>query len=339
MASIDEVAREAGVSITTVSHVFSEKRPVAPETRRRVVAAAERLRYRPHRAARGLATGRTMTIGLHFPFEVDSLMLNPYFPMMLEGLSAAAAEAGYGFLLIPASLEAKFPLKLALKERRFDGVIVADPTDDGTLIPMLLERRVPLVTAGRYLKSDDVPWVDNDHRRSIAQLMAHLEEQGYERPALISEKSAISYRQDLEESFEREVRERGGEVSIVRGDHFSDEHGFLLALRLLSQPRPPDAIVAATDRLAIGVLRAAHELRLRVPRDLGVAGVDDTMLARRSHPRLTSIRLWPHRLGAAAVESLIAIVERSVVPENRRLPAELVPRASTRRRRRRPSRS
>src|SRR6266516_3808040 len=101
MASIEEVAREAGVSITTVSHVFSGKRPVAPDTRRRVVAVAERLDYRPHRAARGLATGRTMTIGL----------------------------------LLPASLEARFPLELALKEGRFDGVIVADPTQDNALLP------------------------------------------------------------------------------------------------------------------------------------------------------------------------------------------------------------
>jgi LacI family transcriptional regulator/LacI family repressor for deo operon, udp, cdd, tsx, nupC, and nupG len=340
MASIEEVARAARVSITTVSHVFSGQRPVAPETRRRVLAVAERLDYRPHRAARGLATGRTMTIGLQFPFEGDSFVLNPYFPELLEGLSAAAAEAGYGFLLIPASLEARFPLKLALKEGRFDGVIVADPTRDNALIPALLRQGVALVTTGgRYLKSSQVPWVDNDHRGGLMQLMAHLEEQGYRRPALLSIKGGFSYVQDVEETFEKEVLARGGEVSVVRADDLSEEQAFVHSLRLLSQSPPPDAIVAAVDRQALGVLRAARELGLRVPRDLGVAGEGDTVLARHSHPPLTSIRVRPRVLGEAAVQSLLTIVERSIAPENRVLPAELVPRASTRRNRSRRSRS
>jgi DNA-binding LacI/PurR family transcriptional regulator len=337
MASIEEVAREARVSITTVSHVFSGKRPVAAETGRRVLAAAERLGYRPHRAARGLATGRTMTIGLHFPFGMDSFVLDPYFPALLEGLSAVAAEAGYGFLLIGASQGARFPLRLALKQRRFDGVIMANPARDNPLIPILLGHGTPLVTIGRYLGSNQVPWVDSDQRASISQVMTHLEEQGYERPALISLRSTFSYDQDLEESFEREVRARGGEVSIMRAGDLTEEQGFLLALRLLSQRRPPDAIVVSADRLAIGVLRAAGQLGLRVPRDLGVTGMDDSVLARQSHPPLTSIRLGPHLLGETAVESLLAIVERAEVPENRILPTELVPRASTRRSRRRPA--
>jgi DNA-binding LacI/PurR family transcriptional regulator len=339
MASIEEVAREAGVSITTVSHVFSGKRPVAAETRRRVLAVADRVGYRPHRAARGLATGRAMTIGLHFPFGVDSFVLDPYFPQLLEGLSAAAVEAGYGFVLIPAPPGARFPLSVALKQHRFDGVIVANPARESTLIPMLLRRRIPMVTIGRYLGPHPVPWVDNDFRGGIAQLMAHLEEQGFERPALISVRSSFSPEQDMEESFEKEVLARGGEVSIVRADDSSEEQGFVLALRLLSRPRPPDAVVAVLDRLAVGVLRAASELGLRVPRDLAVTGVDDSVLARHSHPPLTSIKVGPYELGEAAAESLLAIVERSELPENRILPAELVPRASSRRNRRRSSRA
>ncbi|HZD03090.1 MAG TPA: LacI family DNA-binding transcriptional regulator [Actinomycetes bacterium] len=339
MASIGEVAREAGVSITTVSHVFSGKRPVAPETRRRVLDVAARLGYRPHRAARGLATGRAMTIGLHFPFGVDSFVLDPYFPELLEGMSAAAVEAGYGFVMIPASPGTRFPLKLALKQRRFDGVIMANPAKDSSLIPMLLRRQIPLVTIGRYLGADQVPWVDNDLRGAMAQLMAHLAEQAYRRPALISLQSTFSCDQDVEESFEKEVRVRGGEVRIVRADDLSEEQGFLLTLRLLSQPVPPDAVVASTDRLAIGVLRAASELSVRIPRDLGVIGMDDSVLARHSHPPLTSVRVGPHSLGQAAIESLLTIVEHSEVPDNRVLPAELVPRASTRRNRRRSTRA
>jgi DNA-binding LacI/PurR family transcriptional regulator len=338
MASIEQVAREAGVSITTVSHVFSGKRPVAPETRSRVLAVAERLRYRPHRAARGLATGRAMIIGVHFPFDDESLLLDPFFMELLEGCSAAAAEVGYGFLLIRVSPEARFPLKLALKERRFDGVIVVNPRPDNQLIPLVLQRGIPLVTVGRHLGPDRAPWVDNDHRSSIAQLVAHLERQGYERPALIVQQSRVSSDQeDMQESFGREMLARGGEALMVHPADFSEEQGFLHALRLLSGAHPPDAIIAAVDRAALGVLRAARELRVRIPRDLGVASADDTVLARHSDPQLTSMRLRPHALGEAAVETLLAMVEHSTVPENRLLPTELVPRASTRRNRRRAS--
>jgi LacI family transcriptional regulator len=339
MASIEEVAREAGVSITTVSHVFSGKRPVAAQTRHRVLAVAKRLGYQPHRAARGLATGRAMTIGLHFPYVGEPCVLDPFFLELLEGLSAAALEMGYGFLLIPTSPGAKFPLRRALKERRFDGVIMTNPAKDNPLIPMLLQRGVALVTIGRYLGPHQVPWVDNDHGGGIAQLMAHLDEQGYERPALISLRSTFSCEQDKEESFEKEMQARGGEVAIERAEALTEEQGFLLALRLLSRQRRPDAVVTTADRLAMGVLRAAGELGLRVPRDLAVTGVDDSVLARNSHPHLTSVKLWPCLLGEAAVESLLAIVERSEVPENRVLSAELVPRASTRRNRRRSGRA
>jgi DNA-binding LacI/PurR family transcriptional regulator len=332
MASIEEVAREAGVSITTVSHVFSGKRPVAPDTRRRVVAVAERLSYRPHRAARGLATGRTMTIGLHFPFQGDSPVLNPWFHQLLEGLSTAAAENGYGFLLIPASERARFPLRLALGEGRFDGVIVAAPTLDDALIPVLLRRGVPLVTAGgRYRGPEQVPWIDNDHRGGIVQVLAHLEEQGYQRPAQLSVKGGMTYARDVEDAFEQEVRARGGEPIQVRADDLSEEQAFMHALRLLSQSPPPDAIVCAADRQAVGVLRAARELGVRVPRDLGVSGEGDTVLSRHSRPTLTSIRVQPRVLGEAAVRSLLSLVERSVLPADRLLPAELVQRASTRR--------
>jgi LacI family transcriptional regulator len=161
--------------------------------------------------------------------------------------------------------------------------------------------------------------------------MAHLEEQGYRRPALLSVKGGLSYVRDVEEAFEKEVRARGGEVAMARADDLSEDQAFLQALRLLSQSPPPDAVVAAADRQALGVLRAAHQLRLRVPRDLGVAGQGDTPPARHSKPPLTSIRVRPRLLGEAAVQSLLTIVERSRTPENLVLPAELAPRASTRR--------
>jgi DNA-binding LacI/PurR family transcriptional regulator len=329
LAGIREVAQRAGVSITTVSQVFSGKRPVAPDTRRRVLRAAKALHYRPSRAARSLATGRAMTIGLHFPFEGDSFVLNPYFPALLQGLSAAAAEAGYGFLLIPASLD-DFPLRELVGGRRLDGVIAADPETADPLIPRLVRLHVPLVTTGRYLPDPNLPWVDNDHAGAIRALFRHLDEQGYERPALLSHRGRFSYIRDIEDSFTEEVRKRDLPVLIRSAPDLSEEQGYTAALRLLERREPPDVIIAAVDRQAVGVLRAARELGVRVPQELGVVGEGDTVLARHSHPPLTSVGVYPARLGAAAVKSLLDLLEGGH-GDKRIIPAVLVARRSTRR--------
>lgn len=332
MAGIREVAQRAGVSITTVSHVFSGKRPVAEGTRRRVLRAARALQYRPNRTARGLATGRAMTIGLHFPFEGDSFVLNPYFPALLQGLSAAAAEAGYGFLLIPASLDHEFPLEQLIRSRRLDGVIVTDPESSDPLIPKLLKWKVPVVTTGRFLPCPELPWVDNDHAGAVRELFDHLEEQEYERPALLSVRGGFSYIRDVEDTYVSEVRRRGMSAMILRAPDLSEEQGYSAAFRLLERRDPPDVIIAAVDRQAVGVLRAALELGVRVPDELGVAGEGDTVLARHSRPPLTSIRVRPSQLGAAAVTALLDLLEGGST-ENVVVPGEVVVRRSTRRRR------
>lgn len=331
MASIHEVARDAGVSITTVSHVFSGKRPVASATRRKVLSVARRLNYRPHRAARGLATGKAMTIGLRFPFEGDSFVLNPYFPELLEGLSAAAAEAGYGFLLLPSEAGSRRRLEDLLRAGRMDGVIVVDPVAQDPLIPKLRRRGITVATTGRYPGATGLPWVDNDHRGGMVQLFRHLDEQGYRAPALLSLRGRISYVQDIEAAYRSEAQARGAPVVIRRPEDLSEELAYRIARRLLGGRTPPDAIIAGVDRQAVGILRAAQELGIRVPEELGVAGEGDTVLARHSHPPLTSVRVRPRRLGEAAVGTLLAALDGVGTPDNQVLPAELVVRRSTRR--------
>lgn len=327
MSGIHEVARRAGVSITTVSHVFSGKRPVAPETRNKVLKAAEALAYRPSRTARGLAKGRTMAFGLHVPVPGD--VFDPYFPALLQGLSAAAAESGYGFLLIP-SQGSDESLYEELLRTRLDGVIVADPESSDPVIQGLKRSTVPVVTTGRYLPDPTLPWVDNDYRGAIRDVFAHLDNQGYERLALLTIRGAFSCVADIEASVTDEAERRGMPVTIQRALDSSEGQAYRQALRLMDRRDPPDVIIAYTDRQAVGVLRAADDLGVRVPEELGVAGGGDTALAQHARPPLTSIRFHPSELGAAAVVSLLRLVEGEGV-DNRLFPAELVPRRSTRR--------
>jgi DNA-binding LacI/PurR family transcriptional regulator len=308
-ARIADVARAARVSITTVSHVLSGKRPVAAETREAVLDAAKRLQYRPTVAARGLATGRTMAIGLQFPMEGEHLILNPYFPTLLGALSAEATQHGYSFVLLPARRSPEFPLEPLLDTQRLDAAILVDPSSTNDVLPLLRRYGVPVVTVGRYLGRARTHWVDNDHRAGMASVLDHLAERGYRRPALISMAERFSYIKDIEDEYHRRMTKGSLSPMINRAADLTERSGYDAAVSLLTRRDRPDAIIAAVDRQAIGVLGAADELGIAVPEELGVVGEGDTVLARNAHPALTSIDPSAAELGRAAFSLLQRVLE------------------------------
>ena len=315
-ARIADVAREARVSITTVSHVLSGKRPVAAKTRQAVLDAARRLAYRPTVAARGLATGRTMALGLQFPMEGEHLLLNPYFPELLGSLSAAATHDGYSFVLLPARRSSDFPLETLLDTQRLDAAILVDPSSSNDVLPLLRRYNVPVVTVGRYLGRTRTHWVDNDTGVAIGRVLDHLAAQGYRHPALISlGHERYSYIADLEASYRARMDEAGMEQLVARAEDLSERAGYDAAVTLLTRSSRPDAIIAAVDRQAIGVLGAAEELGIAVPDELGIVGEGDTVLSRNAHPPLTTIDPRAAELGAQAIAVVQRLLADSAAPE------------------------
>jgi DNA-binding LacI/PurR family transcriptional regulator len=329
MSGISDVARHAGVSRTTVSHVFSGKRPVASATRSRVLEAARELSYSPDATARGLATGRSMTIGLVLPTSDDPAVLNPTWLQVLEGLSSAAAAAGYGFLI--ASADDAHPKDVPQRARSaFDGIIVLDPLGGSPLIPKLAAAGTPVVTVGRYRGPVRVPWVDADNAAGIRRLLDHLRASGFARPALLSVAAEISYISDIEATYTAAMT-TGWPPLIRRAADLSEIEAYEQATAMLAGgPQAPDAIIAASDRQATGVLRAARELGLRVPADVGIAGQGDTVISRNSQPALTSVQIRPRDLGATAVQMLLDQVAGQPVTDVT-IPVELAIRESTQR--------
>ncbi len=269
-----------------------------------------------------------MTLAIAFPFADDSVILDPYFGRLLEGFSGAAAAAGYGFLLVPMTPKRSgFPLSQLLSEGRFDGAIVADPAEHDDLIPLLRRHGVPVVTTGRYRSGRSVPWVDNDNTGGMAELVKHLISAGYQRLAMISMTPELSYTRDIDTSFRSLA---GHDATIVRSE-VTEEGGYRMALELLDIDSPPDAIVSSSDRQAIGAARAARDLGIEVPLELGIAGSGDT-LAARAHPTITSISVQAKELGEAAVHALLGLLEGGDPPKNRVLPTYVEVRESTDRR-------
>ena len=330
MTSIYDVAAASGVSITTVSHVYSGNRHVAPGTVARVLETAKKLNYSPRLSAKALATGRSMILGVCFPREGNLLDRNPYFPALLEGLSAAAAKAGYGFLLIPTNLVRTSGHDGLLD--KLDGVIVADPLADDPRMTAFLERDLPIITVGRCIGRDGIPWIDNDHRKGIVDVFEHLDAQGYVRPLLFSKEPMASYESDVEQAFRRQTKQRGYACRIVRCKELFHQKTYESVRDLLTAKDRPDVVIATTDSLAVSVLQAASNLGMAIPRDLGVIGEGDTVLASGSIPTLTSIRVFPERLGDIAVRLLLDAHGGNPTTPETLVPVELVVRASTGRR-------
>jgi DNA-binding LacI/PurR family transcriptional regulator len=330
--TIFEVADEAGVSITTVSHVFSGKRHVSDDTRERVLRVAAAMGYKPRASARALATGRSMTIALQHSMPGAEFVLNPFFGAMLPSMSEAALRAGYAFIFVPPDpLPEVFVTPLVI-ERRVDAAILIDPIDSDGFVRAVLAQELPAVSLGRIDGHPEVPVVDHDHAQACAQVLEHLASRGYRRPALLTLESDMSYVLDMDGAFER-IAPPGS--LIIAAPELSERIAHELALELLAGPQRPDCIFCVNDLLASGVERAAADLGISIPHQVGLVGVGDSALAREAAVPLTSMRAYPERAGALLIELIEGLLDDDHDPPARAhaaLPMELIARGSTQRR-------
>lgn len=327
--SIHDVAREAGVSITTVSHALNGRGRVLPETRDRVVDIAETLGYSANVHAQRLATGLNKTIALQVSgygpdiVGVDSA----YYIDLLNSASATALELGYMPILTPPDVTHRFT------DFPADGALILDPIGNEPLMDAVTESGGVVVTAGRPMinRKKVTGWVDNDLPTLTIEVLDHLESMGYERPALITGTMDRSYALDTITAYERWVGERGKDriVEEVEANPTADV-AMRTARNLLEREDRPDSIYTSFDVFALGALRVAGSLGLNVPDDLGIVATVDSQGMRSATPALTAIENYPKELGARAIKMLIGLLSGEVQgPIGEIVPAELQIREST----------
>lgn len=331
---IKDVAAAAGVSVTTVSHALNDKGRLPAETRERVRAVARDLDYRPSRTAQNLKGGKTGLLGLTVsqpkgrPMALGDLT---YFVDLMSAASTAAIERGYALVLAPGEHGLAGLSKIAL-----DGAIVVDPIRDDPLVGELQARGVPLVTTGRVPGATaDAPWVDNDQVAGSRAVLDHLAARGASRVALVTTEPITSYTADWQATYKVWCAERD-QVPIIAyaRDGFTEAAGFAATSKLLDAPEPPDAIWATLDRLALGALLAAKARHVKVPDEIMIVGSTDSHSARSATPALTTLDLYPTRIGQEAVRLLVRLLEsRPVEAHQVVVPTGMHLRASTRRRR------
>ncbi len=323
--TIFEVAQAAGVSITTVSHVFSGKRPVNEETRQRVIVAADQLGYRASRNARGLATGRTMTIAVQLPMTAPDLVFNPYFSLLMPALSEVCVALGYAFALVPPYPSRAAFIEPLVARRAIDAAILIDPRPGDPFPLALADAGLPFVSLGRVPDIPATPRVDQDFDAAMVGIVEHLRQNGYSTPALLTIPDELSALEDIRQAFLRRAPRR----LVAVAEDYSDGAAITAAAELLKAGSPPDAIICLTERQAIGAYRAAADLDLEIPGDLGVVSLGESAVSRSLQPPATSLSVFPELSGEALAKLTSKLLEGGPVPLLTLIPTELVVRAST----------
>jgi len=303
--TIKDIAKRAGVSITTVSRVLNRKEEgMSAETREKVLRVIEELQYQPNRLARGLVTKQSKLIGLIVPN-----ISNPFFPELCRGAEDEASERGYSLVICNSddSSEKEERYIRILKEQQVDGLILSSlsglsksSTDflSKNLYYVLLDRKDTGQVPGVYLENEEGGYLAGKH----------LIELGHQRIACITGPASILNSRDRVDGFKRALTENGLEPTVICEGDFGIESAYHQAKKILTKG-DISAIFTCNDLMACGVYRAAHELSLRIPEDLSVIGFDDIPLISALIPKLTTIRQNTYEMGRKSAELLIKQIE------------------------------
>jgi len=309
--TIKDIAKKAGVSITTVSRVLNEKEEgMSSKTREKVQKVMEEVDFQPNQFARGLVTKQSKIFGLIIPN-----ISNPYFPELCRGVEDEANEREYSLIICNSddqSDKEKRYLRL-LEEQQVDGIIFSakdtlEPSDE----EQLSRAKIPfvLVDRGKNENKHSSVFLDNDKGGYLAG--KHLIELGHKKIACIIGPKSISLTNERLEGFKRALAESGVELlpsHIIEGN-FQMEMAYQKSKDLLVT-KEVTAIFAFNDVMAFGVYRMAHELGIHIPRDLSIVGFDDIPLVSALIPKLTTIRQDTYLMGREAVKLLIQKLENN----------------------------
>jgi LacI family transcriptional regulator len=327
--TLSQIARQAGVDVSTASRALNSRQGVGKQVRERVLEVARRLDYQPNLVARSLITGRSQTLGL-----LISDIRNPFFADVARGAEDAASAAGYDVVLCNSDLDPTEHMRYfsLLAAKRVDGVIMNSISflDDAS-IRQMTESGIPIVLLNRPPARCTLSTVLSDNAGGGSILADYLLRLGHRNTAVLTGPTWQANLTDRCDGFCRTVQERGCPAPLVIRGVYDSSGGQAMMRKLLDNLGGVTAVFAASDTIAFGAIRAVMQAGLRIPDDLSLAGFDDVEFASIAHPPLTTVRQLKYELGAAAVDILIRQVT-SVNPlrEHRTFGVELVERMSCR---------
>ena len=331
MTRLKDIAQRAGLAVMTISKALRDKPDVSAATKARVKLLAQQMGYVPDSTAQGLRTRTTRLFGL-----VISSMTNPIYSRVVLAIEERASELGYGILLahtlnMPEREEACLRRLLG---RRVDGLFISPVyrlAAEAPIYQELAARRIPTVLLGHAAPfCNQFVNVETDDLLASYAVTQHLLKLGHRRIAFFAGPLATPWNQERFEGYRRALREAGLDVDdrLVFQAGRTIEDGAKAALQMINESSDATAVQAINDVVAVGCGETLLSQGFRIPEDISVAGFGNILLGAHFRVPLTTTKQPKFRLGSAAVDAMQALL-RGQRPESRRLPAELVVRAST----------
>jgi LacI family transcriptional regulator len=304
LATVADIGRAAGVSVATVSRVLNSSPKVAPATRRRVMRALDELGYAPNNLARNLRARALRVFGLVIPD-----IRNPVYTALHRGVEDVARASGFFVLLANTDEQPKRQaeyLRMLLAERVAGVILVAAGGTELDAVHALLRAGIPVVALDRPLEGIELDTVQPDRPRGVHLAIEHLCTHGHQRIGLLNGPSGLASAVQRRDAYRTALHAHGLESRLdweVSGD-FREQGGFDAARALLGLAEPPSAVLVANNLMALGTIRAAAELAVRLPEDLALIAFDDTEWAPFIAPPMTTVAHPTHDLGRMAAELL-----------------------------------
>jgi DNA-binding LacI/PurR family transcriptional regulator len=325
--TIEEVARVAGVSRSTVSRVVNGSTAVSPEALDAVRNAIDSLKYVPNRAARSLASSRTLAVAVIVPEDVHRFFGDPFFASIVSGINATIAASDYVLTLAIASNDPDDKMIGYVRSGAIDGaIIVSHHTGDDFV--QRIAAAVPVVYGGRPSTSAGDAWfVDVDNVRGARDAVEYLIGQGHRAIATITGPLTMAAAVDRLDGYRQALSTARLPMGVVADGDFTSEGGAAAMRSILAQGRP-DAVFAASDLMARGALGVLAGAGLRVPEDVAVIGYDDSAVATSVSPMLTTMRQPSFEQGRRMAEVLLELLDGGDPPRATIMPTGLIVRQS-----------
>ena len=325
-----DVAREVGVSQSTVSRAIRRDPRVHPGTAARVLSAAERLGYAPNASARSLVTSHTGIVAV-----VLADITNPFYPQLVEALHEQLARTGYRMILFNERTDSRGDggIERLLGSGGADGAVFLSVTIDAGVADLLASTPVPTVLLNRDAEAPLVDHILADQEGGAAQVAELLVRLGHTRIAFIGGPANTSTSRGREAGFQAALERHGRSLppAMTRVGEFTHQSGFQWAMELLNSDEPPTAIFCANDVIAFGALDATRRLQIKVPEQVSIVGFDDIPMAGWEAFALTTVRQQLTEMARDAARLLIARIEDRDAGDPRRIvfPTHLVQRSTT----------
>ncbi|WP_027409626.1 catabolite control protein A [Anoxybacteroides tepidamans] len=310
--TIYDVAREANVSMATVSRVVNGNPNVKPSTRKKVLEAIERLGYRPNAVARGLASKKTTTVGVIIP-DISSI----FFAELARGIEDIATMYKYNIILSNSDQNKEKELHLlnTMLAKQVDGIVFMGGNITHEHVSEFQKSPVPIVLAATIEQNEAIPSVNIDYEQAAFEAVNHLLDKGHTRIAYVTGPADDPVNQKKLSGYRRAFTERGlayDEALVIEGD-YSYDSGIEAYEKMMELENKPTAVFAGTDEMALGVIHGAQDHGIHVPEQIEVVGFDNTRLATMVRPRLTTVVQPMYDIGAVAMRLLTKYMNKESV--------------------------